>query len=326
MNKLKRCMIKVKDVACIAAQKTKVFCYNHGDKILLGAGLTLGGACVVTACYKSFNLENILLDHSERCSFLTNDCIGYDSRDLVREYAKTVGMIIKNYAIPALLGLLSVACLVGSHAALSAKYASLSAAYTMLSESFESYRAKTEQATEKMMEAVESGDEEAMRQQALDNCRDLIDRGRWLFDECNNINWTDDAYENKRFLDIVEARVNNALATDQIVHAIDVLIELGYDPARFTKAQMMWATNAGWINGRNTDGIRLGHDDLANNPSSRMFIYGGEPSVWLTLNAEENINEYIPENGLGSGYSHRDELEYNKYACENDINDVPWNE
>jgi len=121
---------------------------RFSPEIATGAGILLGAGCVIVACVQTTKLGKVADEAKEKIEEIhkTNEASPdiYPEKamksDLVKVYARSGVDIVRLYALPAGLGALSVACIIGGHKILRKENAALAAAYMALNESFMQYR------------------------------------------------------------------------------------------------------------------------------------------------------------------------------------------
>jgi hypothetical protein len=118
---------------------------KHSPKILFIAGVVGVGATVVLSCKATLKLEEILEDAEQTKDGIENlqheDYTDIDrKKDMTLLYTKTAIKVAKLYALPAAVGVVSIAALTGSHAILSKRNAAVTAAYAALEKGFKEYR------------------------------------------------------------------------------------------------------------------------------------------------------------------------------------------
>ena len=121
--------------------------------ILLGAGIAAGIGCVVTACIATTKLDSIIEETADNVARADAALAGdiqvkegeeYTQEDHDRDikvYKKHGGLkIAKNYAIPALLGISSIALILGGFKILNNRYISATMACEGIATAFAKYR------------------------------------------------------------------------------------------------------------------------------------------------------------------------------------------
>jgi len=135
--------------AAVAATKT------HSPAILMVSGIGLGIATIVTACKQTTKLSDILEESNEEIAQIDQaeahpeDMSFKDGSEYTPEDAKrdrkiikrhTAMKIAKNYAIPALLGVSSVLCILGGYKILHDRNVALTTSFNAVTAAFAKYR------------------------------------------------------------------------------------------------------------------------------------------------------------------------------------------
>lgn len=141
-----------------AAKNVKFQAHKHSPEILVGIGIVTAGAAVVMACKQTMKMDKILDDHKETIEkineLVADDTVkwqdekgevySYDEKcgkgDKIICYRNTTWKIIKNYALPFGLFILSMSCFVGSTAILKKRNAALATAFNGLLAATNAYR------------------------------------------------------------------------------------------------------------------------------------------------------------------------------------------
>lgn len=241
--------------------KTLLKLRKYAPAIMTGAGIALGGACVVTACVQTTKLNDTLKENKDRISELREitaqnapETLSEGERaSLVRkEYISMAGKTAKLYAVPALLGGMSVACTVGGHHVLSKENAALASAYIALDKSFKAYKAKLPLSTTVKEERNDDG--ELVKETPVTDIMspeeycDTISPYARVFD-CANVNWGIRGSGDGRllFLRQQQAYLNDKLHRDGYLFLSDVYEALGFEKTRASQC-------VGWIDGSENGG------------------------------------------------------------------------
>lgn len=141
-----------------AAKNVKFQAHKHSPEILVGIGIVTAGAAVVMACKQTMKMDKILDDHKETIEkineLVADDTAKYEDEkgevkpydekcgkgDKIICYRNTTWRIIKNYALPFGLFILSMSCFVGSTAILKKRNAALATAFNGLLAATNAYR------------------------------------------------------------------------------------------------------------------------------------------------------------------------------------------
>ena len=276
-----------------AVVKTKA----QSPAILFGAGVVGVVSTVVMASKATLKLEDILDDTNEKLEMVkTLNHENYSEQDRTKDkvvvYTQTVLNIGKLYMPAVGLGILSIACLTGSHHILTKRNAALSAAYAGLEKTLRQYRervsdeigpereARIWQPTEKVEVIDEDGKKSKIELPT--------ERGgspyKVLFDEVNK-HWQRADEYNHIFIQAQQNYANDLLRTKGHVFLNDVHDMLGLPR---TKAGQI----VGWVlGGDGDDYIDFG---IFNNLERGMrFVAGDERSIWLDFNVDGPVLDLL---------------------------------
>ena len=275
-------------------------------EILVGAGVVGVVATVVIASKASLNLNKIVDEarydiedtkilHENRNS--KNENIEY-GKDLAYVYAKSGLAVAKLYAPAAVVGVLSISAILGSHGILRARNAGLMAAYKLLDESFKNYRGRVEEKYGESVDRQFAGgiyeekviveDSEGKR---LDRTNVTVETSgmspyaRWFDD--SSPNWMSVNDYNISFLKGVQNQANDRLHAHGFLFLNDVYKMLGLRP---TAAGQV----VGWVSGAfaKDDYVEFGIYDPTRQ-GTRDFINGYEKYILLDFNVDGPILELI---------------------------------
>lgn len=265
--------------------------------ILFGAGVVGVVSTVVMASKATLKLEDILDDTNEKLEMVkTLNHENYSEQDRTKDkvvvYTQTVLNIGKLYMPAVGLGILSIACLTGSHHILTKRNAALSAAYAGLEKTLRQYRervsdeigpereARIWQPTEKVEVIDEDGKKSKIELPT--------ERGgspyKVLFDEANK-HWQRADEYNHIFIQAQQNYANDLLRAKGHVFLNDVHDMLGLPR---TKAGQI----VGWVlGGDGDDYIDFG---IFNNFERGMrFVSGDERSIWLDFNVDGPVLDLL---------------------------------
>lgn len=127
---------------------------KHSPEILVGTGIVGTVASTVMACRATLKVNDILDEHRDNMDKIHQaqelvelgeiSAEEYTAKDIKKDttvvYTKTIIKLFKKYAPAALIGFLSISCLIGGTAILKRRNAALALAYEGLSKTFEAYR------------------------------------------------------------------------------------------------------------------------------------------------------------------------------------------
>lgn len=273
---------------------------KNSPAILFGAGVVGVVGTVVMASRATLKLEDVLEETNEKLETVrTLQHDKYSDEDRVKDkavvYTRAVVDISKLYAPAFALGLVSIACLSGSHHILTRRNAALGAAYAGLDKAFREYRGRV---------VEEIGEErEARVYQPVDKI-DVVDEDgkktkghvatakggspyKVLFDEANK-HWVRHAEYNQIFIQAQQNYANDLLHSRGFVFLNDVHDMLGLPR---TKAGQI----VGWVdNGDGDNYIDFGV--FKNDPHAGMrFVAGDERSIWLDFNVDGPVLDILDD-------------------------------
>ena len=123
---------------------------NYGPQILVGTGVVLKTAEVVTACIQTTKLNEKLDECNARLEAVPVDEDGVqDKKELRKAYVKNCGTIAKLYALPASLGLVGDIAILGGFGIVDKRLMATTTAYAALQESYAALVSKTETSLDK---------------------------------------------------------------------------------------------------------------------------------------------------------------------------------
>ena len=284
---------------------------KHAPTILIAVGIVGVPVAIVLACRATLTLDAIL-DESKKeverikdarddktlLSYTENDA----KKDLIITYAKTSGTLAKAYAPAAIVTVISVSCLLGSHVILKKRNLAIMAAYKVVDESFKNYRAKVieEYGSDKDRDyrlGVKQGKVIITEIDAAGKeSTDVIDittvtpsEYSRVFDETNPQH-TGSADYDKKFLILQERYANQLLQSKGHLFLNQVYENLGFEP---TPAGQM----VGWVTGEfKQDGrVSFGMYDFAgeNGDARRDFINMKPGSTFLDFNVDGVIYDLL---------------------------------
>lgn len=267
--------------------KPEVFTYG---------GIALGLGCVVVACVQTTKLEERLDKAGERLANAKErieENPENEKKELIAVYAKNVGDIASLYALPAALGGLSAAFILGGHHVLRKENAAITAAYMALSESYKKYRDRViaDQGLEKHQEYYYGIKEEERVEVAEDGSvtsknvivgeeQEQISIYARVFDETNP-NYHPNPQRSLMFLRQVQNSANDMLKRNGHLFLNEVYDMLGFD--RTEAGQYV-----GWVDGMGDSFIDFGIYNL-DDPMVRRFINSDVDALVLDFNVDGPI-------------------------------------
>ena len=265
--------------------------------IMTGAGIILGGACVVTACVQTTKLPETIRENKERIEELHNAPESSQepcrASELRKEYISMAGKTARLYAVPATLGALSVACTIGGHKVLTKENAALASAYIALDKSFRAYKEKMPLPTtlqETVEEEIEnrkvngSTDGTDGTVSDVDKC-ELFSPYARLFDHTNYL-WTPSGSGTASILHSIQNYCNDKLHRDGYLFLNDVYDQLGFE--RTEAGQQV-----GWFEGNGDSCVDFGLFHKGN-PTLERLMQGKLEYVVLDFNVDGPIMHMLP--------------------------------
>lgn len=265
--------------------------------IMTGAGIILGGACVVTACVQTTKLPETIRENKERIEELHNAPESSQeprrASELRKEYISMAGKAARLYAVPATLGALSVACTIGGHKVLTKENAALASAYIALDKSFRAYKEKMPLPAT-LQETVEEEIENRKVNGSTD-CTDgtvsdvdkceLFSPYARLFDHTNYL-WTPSGSGTASILHSIQNYCNDKLHRDGYLFLNDVYDQLGFE--RTEAGQQV-----GWFEGNGDSCVDFGLFHKGN-PTLERLMQGKLEYVVLDFNVDGPIMHMLP--------------------------------
>lgn len=266
--------------------------------IMTGAGIILGGACVVTACVQTTKLPETIRENKERIEELHNAPESSQeprrASELRKEYISMAGKTARLYAVPATLGALSVACTIGGHKVLTKENAALASAYIALDKSFRAYKEKMPLPAT-LQETVEEEIENRKVNGSTD-CTDgtvsdvdkceLFSPYARLFDHTNYL-WTPSGSGTASILHSIQNYCNDKLHRDGYLFLNDVYDQLGFE--RTEAGQQV-----GWFEGNGDSCVDFGLFHKGN-PTLERLMQGKLEYVVLDFNVDGPIMHMLPK-------------------------------
>lgn len=302
-------------------------------ELCVAGSILFGIGCVVTSCVATVKSEPMVKDCVEREEAIRKTGEGEEEKlrpikelavseqQAVWDIRKDMAvMLVKHYAVPAILGAMSVALNLKGLGIMRDRWVKTSVALAGLSKSFDEYRKRVveDQGAEKDQEYMHGLKKEKRVEidpdtgEIVGECEEYVqkhtgisqyaryfDEGEW--DEANkkwiwkNYVWKDDNLQNQDNLRYIEREMNGRLARDGYLFLNDVYKRLGFPP-----------TIDGQIVGWMYDSVRGDHavsfgvfgDDPRQLPCNLSFIDGDSNRPLLDFNVDGPII-----NDLASIYS-----------------------
>lgn len=304
--------------------KTKLGIKKHSPEILVVTGIGTGIVAAIIACKQTIKANNIIavaredLQHIENAKeFAANNEVEYTKEDEQADRETigkqvTVGMV-KTYALPVGLGILSITCILAGHHILKKRNVALAAAYSALSTDFMNYRKRVvdkygkdvdfmlKNGLEKQIVAnqvvdPETGEVKETKEEVLTYEGDKLSQYARVFDEVGSTQWTPSADHNRAFLLMEQNYFNERIRTRGYIFLNEVYERLGFRP---TKAGSV----VGWVyQNADYEGIDFGIF-TAHTQKAAEFLEGTEPSIILDFNVQGDILSLVTEGGIWDQYN-----------------------
>lgn len=319
--------MKKTELATKASQiltKTKLGIKKHSPEILVATGIGTGIVAAIIACKQTIKANNIVAEAQKSLQNIedakelaANNKVEYteENKQADRKYIAiqtTVGMV-KTYALPVGLGILSITCILAGHHILKKRNVALAAAYSALSTDFMNYRKRVvdkygkdvdfmlKNGLEKQIIAnkvidPETGEVKETKEEALTYEGSKLSQYARVFDEVGSTQWTPSADHNRAFLLMEQNYFNERIRTRGYIFLNEVYERLGFRP---TKAGSV----VGWVyQNADYEGIDFGIF-TAHTQKAAEFLEGTEPSIILDFNVQGDILSLVTEGGVWDQYN-----------------------
>lgn len=304
--------------------KTKLGIKKHSPEILVAAGIGTGIVAAIVACKQTIKANDIVAEARKSLQNIedvkelaANNEVEYTEEN-EQEDRKTIGMqvtvgMIKTYALPVGLGILSITCILAGHHILKKRNVALAAAYSALSTDFMNYRKRVvdkygkdvdfmlKNGLEKQIVAnqvadPETGEVKETKEEVLTYDGDKLSQYARIFDEVGSTQWTPSADHNRAFLLMEQNYFNERIRTRGYIFLNEVYERLGFRP---TKAGSV----VGWVyQNADYEGIDFGIF-TAHTQKAAEFLEGTEPSIILDFNVQGDILSLVTEGGVWDQYN-----------------------
>lgn len=304
--------------------KTKLGIKKHSPEILVAAGIGTGIVAAIVACKQTIKANDIVaearksLQNIEDVKELAAKNEVEYTEENEQEDRKTIGMqvavgMVKTYALPVGLGILSITCILAGHHILKKRNVALAAAYSALSTDFMNYRKRVvnkygkdvdfmlKNGLEKQIVAnqvidPETGEVKETKEEVLTYEGDKLSQYARVFDEVGSTQWTPSADHNRAFLLMEQNYFNERIRTRGYIFLNEVYERLGFRP---TKAGSV----VGWVyQNADYEGIDFGIF-TAHTQKAAEFLEGTEPSIILDFNVQGDILSLVTEGGVWDQYN-----------------------
>lgn len=304
--------------------KTKLGIKKHSPEILVAAGIGTGIVAAIVACKQTIKANDIVAEARKSLQNIedvkelaANNEVEYTEEN-EQEDRKTIGMqvavgMVKTYALPVGLGILSITCILAGHHILKKRNVALAAAYSALSTDFMNYRKRVvdkygkdvdfmlRNGLEKQIVAnqvidPETGEVKETKEEVLTYDGNKLSQYARIFDEVGSTQWTPSADHNRAFLLMEQNYFNERIRTRGYIFLNEVYERLGFRP---TKAGSI----VGWVyQNADYEGIDFGIF-TAHTQKAAEFLEGTEPSIILDFNVQGDILSLVTEGGVWDQYN-----------------------
>lgn len=298
-----------KNSMSLFANKTKAKVQKHSPEILLVTGIVGAVATTVIACKQTLKINDILDESKDQVDKINNYVKEngysekYSKEDEVKDkgivFVKTSGRIMKLYAPAAAVGIISLACLIGSHNILNKRYTAAAAAYALVDASFKDYRKRLVEKfgeeidkelkyniTKEELEEVEvdSKGKEKKIKKKVEVANDISEFAKFF--ERDNPNWDKNPEYNLMFLRAQQQYANDLLRAKGYLFLNDVYDML--DIPRTKAGQLV-----GWIYDPKNNKVGDNYVDFGiydiHKQANIDFVNGYEDVILLDFNVDGNI-------------------------------------
>ncbi len=304
--------------------KSKLGLKKHSPEILMVTGIGIGVVAAVVACKQTVKATQIIADAQKSLEDIEtvqemnkNGEANYTEEDYTND-RKTVGVqvvtgMIKTYAVPVGLGILSITCILASNHIMRKRNVALAAAYSALSTDFMNYRKRVvekygkeadfllKNGLEKELVAhqvvdPETGEVKEIQEEVVKYDGAKLSQYARVFDEVGSTQWTPSPDHNKAFLLMEQNYFNERIKTRGYIFLNEVYERLGFRP---TKAGSI----VGWVyQNADYEGIDFGIFS-AHTQKAEDFLNGDEPSIILDFNVQGDILSLVTEGGVWDEYN-----------------------
>jgi hypothetical protein len=304
--------------------KTKLGIKKHSPEILVVTGIGTGVIAAIIACKQTIKANDVVAEARKSLQNIedvkelaANNEVEYTDEN-EQEDRKTIGMqvavgMVKTYALPVGLGVLSITCILAGHHILKKRNVALAAAYSALSTDFMNYRKRVvnkygkdvdfmlKNGLEKQIVAnqvidPETGEVKETKEEVLTYEGDKLSQYARVFDEVGSTQWTPSADHNRAFLLMEQNYFNERIRTRGYIFLNEVYERLGFRP---TKAGSV----VGWVyQNADYEGIDFGIF-TAHTQKAAEFLEGTEPSIILDFNVQGDILSLVTEGGVWDQYN-----------------------
>lgn len=269
--------------------RTALIVKKNSPNIMFAGGIAGVVTSTVLACKATLKLPEALNEMSVELDEVKDHTDEPDQKDIAYVYVKHITYIARIYAPAAIVGVVSISSLAGSHITLSRRNAGLTAAYAAVSRAYKEYR---ERVSEEFGEQKEkdiyfaAASEKVVSENGKDEIA-LVDPNKWspyarFFDEVS-VNWQKNAELNRLFVQCQQNYANHLLHARGHVFLNEIYDMLGIERSKAGQV-------VGWV--LNSQGDNYIDFGMYQATSSR-FVNGIERSILLDFNVDGVIYDKI---------------------------------
>lgn len=262
---------------------------KNSPNIMFAGGIVGVVTSTVLACKATLKLPEALSEMSAELDEVKYHTDEPDAKDIAYVYAKNVAYIARLYAPAAVIGVVSISALTGSHIALNRRNAGLTAAYAAVSKAYGEYRDRVSEefGEQKELDIYHAAVSEKAKNEKIKDEDNIVDPNKWspyarFFDECS-VNWQKNAELNRLFVQCQQNYANHLLHARGHVFLNEIYDMLGLERSKAGAV-------VGWV--INDDGDNY-IDFGMYQASSNRFVNGQERTVLLDFNVDGVIYDKI---------------------------------
>lgn len=286
----------------------------YRPEIFLGVGLGLLGIGVVEACKSTLDAEEVIdptiediydIKEDYKADLITNEEY---KKDLATAYFEASKGILKVYFKAGFFIIAGTCCILHSQGIIREENLQLIAACNLLNDGFMDYRKNVinelgEEADNRFLHGLhkekqidlmtvdEEGNivKEKVKNAEVLNAYKTYSPYSRFFDETSDA-WSPSAEYNKTYILTQEKNANDKLRIRGWITLAEVYEMLGFDATEASLA-------VGWVLGNGENEVKFNIFDV-NNPATRRFVNGYEPSILLDFNVDGVILDKLRDIGL----------------------------
>lgn len=310
-------MKKVMNAVSMKAGRAGLLLKKRSPEILMGFGVATFVGTVALACRSTLRAEEVLDFHKEKMKEIheakeiaeqdPQNELEYNEhlyrQDVGLQYLKTSVNMVRLYAAPLSLGVVSLGCFLTSFKIMKGRYLGVVACYEGLKTIHDTYRQRvreeygeeldqhfrygTEYTMEKETVVDENGKKKTEKIKVANTDQNALktpeDTSRFF--DSSNRNWDRNPEFSMMFLRAQERYLNDLLQTRGHVFLNEVYEALGFDHT--SKGAIL-----GWVAGEGDDWIHFGLNNQ-HRENVRRFVNGDENSILLEFNPQGVIYDKI---------------------------------